>query len=69
MCRMIGWAHHNMIHILKNGDNDVFIDGTFDFVPKGFKQFMIIMIYKLATNMDLLIFHILLQSKKEIVYR
>jgi hypothetical protein len=69
MCRMIGWGHHDMIHILKNGDKHVFIDCTFDCVPKGFKQLMIIMIYEPATELYLPIFHILLQSKKEIVYR
>ena len=31
--RIIGWAHHIFIHLLKQGDKHIFVDCTFDCVP------------------------------------
>ena len=66
---MIGFGHHDMIHLLKGGDKHIFVDCTFSCTPPPFKQVMIIMIYEPATELYLPVFHILLQSKKTTTYR
>ncbi len=68
MQRMIGFGHHDMIHLLKGGYKHIFVDCTFSCAPPPFKQVMIIMIYEPATELYLPAIHILMQSKKTTTY-
>ena len=66
--RIIGWAHPDLVFLLKNGPVNTFIDCTFRVVPKGFTQLMIIMVYSKAHEHYVPVFYILLQSKLEKAY-
>ena len=66
--KIIGFAHPDLINIIKGGPVHLFIDCTFKCVPKGFSQCLVIMIYDYASSLYIPVFYILLQSKLEEVY-
>ena len=68
--KIIGWAHPDLLHLLKGSKVHAFVDMTFKIVPirGGFTQLMVIMVYCQAEDMYVPVFYILLQSKYETVY-
>jgi hypothetical protein len=38
LLEMIGWGHPDLIHMIKGGDHNIFIDCTFKCCPKGYYQ-------------------------------
>lgn len=66
--KIIGWGHPDLIHLLKYGEVNTFIDCTFSCVPQGFEQCLIIMAYDKSTSLYVPIFYVLLQSKLEKAY-
>jgi hypothetical protein len=69
MQRIIGWGHEDLIFILNGGPKFLFVDCTFSCVPKGFSQCLVIMMYDPASHLYMPVFHVLLQSKEENVYK
>ena len=65
---MVGWAHPDLIFLLKGAPVNLFVDCTFKMVPRGFDQCLILMIYERATGLYIPIFYVLLQGKHEDVY-
>jgi hypothetical protein len=68
MQTIIGWAHPELIFLVKGGPTNIFIDCTFRVVPHGFTQLMIIMVYSSQYKMYAPVFFILLQSKFQATY-
>jgi hypothetical protein len=66
--KIIGWGHPDLIHLLKYGEVNTFIDCTFSCVPKGFEQCLIIMVHDRSTSLYVPVFYVLLQSKLENTY-
>ena len=66
--KIIGWGHPDLIHLLKYGEVNTFVDCTFSCVPKGFEQCLIVMTYDPSTSLYVPIFYVLLQSKLENTY-
>ena len=66
--KIIGWGHPDLIHLLKYGAVNTFIDCTFSCVPKGFEQCLIVMVYDRPTSLYVPVFYVLLQSKLENAY-
>lgn len=69
LSKMVGFGHPDLIHKLKHGPVHLFIDCTFACVPKDFSQCLVVMGHDKATSMYVPIFYVLLQSKKEKVYK
>lgn len=67
--RIIGWAHYELIHLVKLGPKHFYVDCTFSCVPDPFSQLLIIMMYVQASDIYIPVFYILLQSKLEVVYK
>jgi hypothetical protein len=68
MQRIIGWAHHDLINVVKNGPKHLFIDCTFKSVPKSFFQCLIIVVHDPNTEVYTPVFYVLLQKKSQAVY-
>ena len=66
--KIIGWGHPDLIHLLKYGAVNTFIDCTFSCVPKGFEQCLIVMVCDRSTSLYVPVFYVLLQSKLENAY-
>lgn len=66
--RIIIWAHPDLLFQLRNGAVHIFIDGTFDCVPHGFTQCLILMAYLPGYKIYVPIFYILLDSKLQDCY-
>jgi hypothetical protein len=69
MRKIVGFAHPDLLCNLKHGPVHLFVDCTFACVPKGFDQCLVIMSHDKSTSMYVPIFFVLVQSKKEIVYK
>jgi len=66
--KIIGWAHPDLIFLMKHGKVNLFIDCTFKICPRGFAQCLIMMIYSAAHDTYVPVFFVLLESKSELVY-
>ena len=66
--RMLGWAHPQLIFLLRSGPLNLFIDCTFHCVPRGFYQLMTLMVYSPSHRTYVPIFYVLLQTKYEDCY-
>ena len=66
--RILIWADPDLLFQLRNGAVHIFIDGTFDCVPHGFTQCLIIMAYLPGCKLYVPIFYILLDSKLQLCY-
>lgn len=67
--RMIGWAHPDLVFLLKYKNLSCLVDGTFRCVPRPFSQLLILMVYDSGHDVYVPVFFILLDSKMEISYR
>ena len=67
--RILCWAHPDLVFQLGHGAVHLFIDGTFDVVPKGFSQCIIIMAYLPGAGMYVPIFYALMDSKLQHCYK
>ena len=68
LLRQIGWAHPELLAILKHKSLELFIDGTFRCTPKPFYQCYILMAFDPETDEFLPIYFTLLESKSEWTY-
>ena len=66
---MVGWAHPDLLIECTGDDLNGFVDCSFDMVPYGFFQVMVIMVFITRMAIYVPIFYVLLQSKDEDVYR
>ncbi|ETO61603.1 hypothetical protein F444_20428 [Phytophthora nicotianae P1976] len=49
--RIVGFGHPDLVLLLRNPANSVFIDGTFKMVPKPFVQCLIVMLLDATVNL------------------
>ena len=66
--RAIGWAHPDIINLVKHGPVALFCDATFRAAVKGFLQCLIIMVYLRAVDMFVPIWYTLMTCKDEDSY-
>ena len=66
--RILCWAHPDLVFQLGHGGVHLFIDGTFDVVPKGFTQCLIVMAYLPGTGQYVPIFYALMDAKLQQCY-
>lgn len=66
--RTLVWGHPELIDILRSGATDIYIDGTYDAAPHGFKQCVIIMAFDGRTDLFTPIWWCLTQDKSETTY-
>ncbi|EGZ24028.1 hypothetical protein PHYSODRAFT_325182 [Phytophthora sojae] len=66
--RMVGFAHPDLLRLLKYPKNPLFVDCTFKACPKPFSQVAIIMGFDPAFDLYLPIFYVLLQGKEQQTY-
>ena len=66
--KIVGWAHPNLLFLLRDGRSPLFIDGTFRVVPVGFYQLLVLMVYSCAHNVFVPTWFILLPGKSEDIY-
>jgi hypothetical protein len=66
--RILGWAHPDLVFLLKTGPLNAFVDCTFKCVPAPFKQLMVFMVYSRAHRTYVPVFYVLVQSKLLEVY-
>ena len=66
--RILIWAHPDLLFQLRNGAIHLFIDGTFDCVPHGFTQCLILMAYLPGYKLYVPILYVLLDSKLQDCY-
>ncbi|KAG2785962.1 hypothetical protein PC129_g13229 [Phytophthora cactorum] len=66
--RMIGFAHPDLLRLLKYTKNPLFIDCTFKVFPQPFSQLAIVMGYDPAYDFYLPIFYVLLPDKLQDAY-
>ena len=64
---IIGWAHPKLLDQMCD-PRQIFVDGTWKVVPKGFNQCLIFMIYHCMYNLFIPIAFMLLNSKLQAVY-
>lgn len=62
------WSHPDLLPILRRKGIQIFIDGTFRVVPKGFKQCTIVMAHDDDSNMNLPVVFALMQDKSSWSY-
>ena len=66
--RIIGYAHPYLMDIAKDRKRNMFVDCTFQVVPKPFSQLMVVMFYYPPKNHYVPVFYILLPDKKKSTY-
>lgn len=66
--RIIGWAHPDLVKLLKYSGATVFVDGTFRCVHSHFRQCVIIMLLDQATGLYIPVFYVLCTSKTQDTY-
>jgi hypothetical protein len=66
--RILCWAHPDLVFQLGHGAVHLFIDGTFDVVPHGFTQCLIVMAYLPGTGQYVPIFYALMDAKLQRCY-
>lgn len=69
LTRILGFAHPQLLLLLKDKNLDCYIDGTFDCTPKPFYQTVMLMVMDRRTGSYVPVFYLLLQGKAEAVYR
>jgi len=65
----IGLGHPELVHELRQGPLNMFVDCTFKTVPGGFYQLFILMAYLPSYATYVPIFYVLMQSKKYNAYK
>lgn len=68
MCRILLWAHPDLMPILRRRKIACFLDGTFRCVPQPFRQCMILMAYDDETELYIPIIFSLLQNSDDWSY-
>ena len=66
---MIGWSYPDLMFECTGTESNIFFNRTFDSVPFGFFQVMIITVYLQQYQMYIPTFFVLLQSKDGEVYQ
>lgn len=66
--RIIGWGHPIMMDMLKETRRNIFIDCTFQCVPQGFEQLLILMVYSKPRKYYFPCFYVLMQEKTQFAY-
>ena len=69
MTHMVGWSHPDLLNECTGPSLNGFCDCSFDMVPHGFFQVMVIMVFLMQYMLYVPVFFVLLQSKDEDVYR
>ena len=69
LVKIIGWAHPQLIDLMRCSELKIFIDCTFKVVPTGFYQVMIIMVYSEQFGIYVPVWYVLLPSKSREVYK
>ena len=66
--RILGFALHSLIKLLKYKKLFLHIDATFNGTPRGFYQLLIFSVLDQGTNLHAPIFHCLMTKKSEVAY-
>jgi len=67
--KFMGWGYPELIYELRQGPLNTFIDCTFKTVPRRFYQLFILIVYLPSYKSYVLIFYVLMQSKKRNAYK
>ncbi|ETK92642.1 hypothetical protein L915_04044, partial [Phytophthora nicotianae] len=68
--RLLGWAHPELRNLLRYDSVHLFVDGTFRSAPKGFHQFITLMMYDPLTKLFVpLFFFTLVTSQTQDLYK
>ncbi|KAH7468751.1 uncharacterized protein KRP23_11127 [Phytophthora ramorum] len=63
--RMFGFAHPELMRLMRYEGVTFFVDGTFKVTPRPFKQKLIVIIYDQAHDLCILMFYVLLDAKDD----
>ncbi|KAH9154586.1 hypothetical protein AeRB84_003342 [Aphanomyces euteiches] len=66
--RLIGWAHPELITLLRYDNITLFLDGTFRCTPSGFTQCIVLMVFDRCTKLYVPVFYVLSTSKSYDAY-
>jgi hypothetical protein len=65
---VVGWAHPQLVFLMKAGSVSAFVDSTFRCVPDPFDQCLVLMIYDQYHKCYVPVFHVLMQTRTELAY-
>ncbi|KAH9093759.1 hypothetical protein Ae201684P_016381 [Aphanomyces euteiches] len=66
--RLVGWAHPQLITLLRYDNITLFLDGTFRCTPNGFTQCIVLMVFDCGTKLYVPVFYVLSTSKSYDAY-
>lgn len=66
--RLVGWAHPDLIKLLKYKQTTLSLDRTFRCVPRPFYQCAVMMVFDHATDLFVPVFYTLCTSKTQDTY-
>lgn len=68
MVRITGFAHPDLIFLLKYSSLNLYFDGTFKCVPHPYYQLLVLMVFDVACSLYIPVFYILTTSKTQWTY-
>jgi hypothetical protein len=68
MVRITGFAHPDLLYLLKYKRLNLYFDGTFKCVPYPFYQLLVLMVFDSASNLYIPVFYVLTTSKTQWTY-